>query len=127
MSEFGRLYRCKICGNIVLVMHAGAGTLVCCGQPMVLIVAKKEEEGKEKHLPIVSESKNNIHAVIGSSPHPMESNHYIEWIEVVTEKSRLIKHLSPGSKPEADFSVNEKIIAVREYCNVHGLWEVTKG
>jgi desulfoferrodoxin-like iron-binding protein len=30
---------CKICGNKVKVMNVGNGTLVCCGQPMVLVKA----------------------------------------------------------------------------------------
>ncbi|MGQ9543623.1 MAG: desulfoferrodoxin FeS4 iron-binding domain-containing protein [Candidatus Bathyarchaeia archaeon] len=29
-------YRCKICGNEVIVIKVGGGTLVCCGQPMEL-------------------------------------------------------------------------------------------
>ncbi|MBU5575378.1 MAG: desulfoferrodoxin [Candidatus Aenigmatarchaeota archaeon] len=123
MTELGQVYKCQICGNIVSVMHAGIGILVCCGQPMVLLKEKIEEEGKEKHLPVVTINKNNIHVKVGSIEHPMESNHYIEWIEVITENKKYIKFLSPGSKPEADFEIKDKIIAVREYCNVHGLWK----
>ncbi|MDW7650778.1 MAG: desulfoferrodoxin FeS4 iron-binding domain-containing protein [Bacillota bacterium] len=32
------VYVCEICGNTVRVLKNGAGTLVCCGEPM-----KKEE------------------------------------------------------------------------------------
>ena len=31
------IYECEICGNKVKVLESGAGTLVCCGQPMNLV------------------------------------------------------------------------------------------
>jgi len=49
-----------VCGNIVEVLHEGAGTLVCCGQDMELFIEKKEEEGNEKHLPVVEINGNKI-------------------------------------------------------------------
>ncbi|MEM3396777.1 MAG: desulfoferrodoxin [Thermoplasmata archaeon] len=123
MTELGQIYKCQICGNIVAVVHAGAGKLVCCGQPMTLMEPKREEQGKEKHLPVVTKTATGIHVAVGSVAHPMEEKHYIEWIEAITEKGTYIRHLKPGDKPEADFEISEKVLAVREYCNIHGLWE----
>jgi desulfoferrodoxin-like iron-binding protein len=37
VTEEGQVYVCKICGNKVKVLEAGAGTLVCCGQDMNLV------------------------------------------------------------------------------------------
>ncbi len=37
MTEKGEVYLCEICGNKVQVLEAGAGTLVCCGQDMILV------------------------------------------------------------------------------------------
>ncbi|MDD3998766.1 MAG: desulfoferrodoxin FeS4 iron-binding domain-containing protein [Candidatus Shapirobacteria bacterium] len=37
VKKIGEKYFCKICGNEVVVSKAGGGTLVCCGQNMVLI------------------------------------------------------------------------------------------
>lgn len=37
MTEVGKVYKCEICGNEVKVLEAGAGTLVCCGEPMNLV------------------------------------------------------------------------------------------
>jgi desulfoferrodoxin-like iron-binding protein len=34
MAQEGKIYVCDICGQEVKVTKAGAGTLVCCGQPM---------------------------------------------------------------------------------------------
>ncbi len=36
VKEVGEIYKCEICGNIVEVLEAGGGELICCGQPMVL-------------------------------------------------------------------------------------------
>jgi desulfoferrodoxin-like iron-binding protein len=36
-TKVGQKYKCNICGNEVVVTNAGAGELVCCGQPMVRI------------------------------------------------------------------------------------------
>ncbi len=44
MAEQNGTYRCNVCGNLVKVLEAGIGTLVCCGQPMEL---EKESEKKE--------------------------------------------------------------------------------
>ena len=34
MTQVSEVYLCKICGNMVKVLESGAGTLVCCGEPM---------------------------------------------------------------------------------------------
>ena len=36
MGEKGQVYKCEACGQVVEVKEAGAGELVCCGQPMEL-------------------------------------------------------------------------------------------
>jgi superoxide reductase len=91
---------------------------------MKLLEEKIEEQGKEKHLPVVERSNKGILVKVGSVPHPMEETHYIEWIEVETKENLVLrKFLRPGDKPEAEFEVMmENISVVREYCNIHGLW-----
>lgn len=123
MTEKLQVYRCKICGNIITVLHAGVGQLVCCGQPMELLVEKTEDQGKEKHVPVVEKTQKGVKVKVGSVPHPMEEKHYIEWIEVVAEDGTHIAFLKPGEKPEAEFECAGKILKVREYCNLHGLWK----
>jgi desulfoferrodoxin-like iron-binding protein len=44
MTNVGELYVCKICGNTVEVVAAGAGRFVCCGQEMELIGNVNDEE-----------------------------------------------------------------------------------
>ena len=45
MTEKLQIYKCEVCGNIVEMLHAGAGQLVCCGQPMKLY------QGKHRRMP----------------------------------------------------------------------------
>ena len=121
-TEQKQIYRCNICGNIVEVLHVGVGQLVCCGQPMQLMEEKTQDEGQEKHVPVIEKTDNGIKVKVGSVPHPMEDSHYIEWIEVISDGSAYRKFLKPGEKPEAVFEL-ESITEAREYCNVHGLWK----
>lgn len=122
MTERLQVYKCEICGNIVEVLHSGKGQLVCCGQPMKLLEEKTEEQGKEKHVPVIERTDKWIKVKVGSIPHPMEEKHYIEWIEVVTGAKVMRKFLKSGDAPEAEFAIDEVIIHVRGYCNIHGLW-----
>ena len=132
MTKQKQIYKCNICGNITEVLHIGIGELICCGQPMELMIAKEKEEGTEKHLPVIEElpanacrEKDGFKIKIGETEHPMEKNHYIEWIEISAADGKSgKKFLSPGDKPEADFYTRKKIVSVRAYCNIHGLWEI---
>jgi superoxide reductase len=123
MAELLGLYRCEICGNIVEVLHAGVGKLFCCGQPMGLLTEKSEDVGGEKHVPVVERSGARTKVKVGSVPHPMEEEHHIEWVDIVTRNGVRRRFLEPGQAPEAEFRVAEDIVKVREYCNIHGLWK----
>jgi len=123
MAELKQIYRCNICGNIVEVLHAGAGQLVCCGQPMELLKEKTEDIGLEKHVPVIEKTESGVKVKVGSTPHPMEEKHYIEWIEIIADGRVYRKFLKPGMKPEAEFDVKAEKIEAREYCNIHGLWK----
>jgi superoxide reductase len=48
MTEKHQVYKCEICGNIVEVLHAGEGELVCCGQPMKLTDKNTVDAAKQK-------------------------------------------------------------------------------
>ena len=123
MVERLQVYKCSVCGNIVEVLTAGGGDLVCCGKPMENLTAKTADQGKEKHLPVIETVEGGIKVKIGSVPHPMEDKHYIEWIEVISDGKAYRQFLKPGQAPEAVFHVTPGNIRVREHCNIHGLWE----
>ena len=123
MAEFQGIYKCEICGNIVEVIHAGDGELVCCGQPMVLLKENFVDASKEKHVPVIEKTADGYKVKIGSIPHPMEEKHYIEWIEIVADGKAYRQYLKPGQASEALFCIEAKQIVAREYCNLHGLWK----
>jgi len=122
MAERYEVYKCEICGNVVEVLHGGKGQLFCCGQPMKLMEEKKEEQGYEKHLPVIEQKEGSVVVKVGNVPHPMEEEHFIEMIEVITEDGKVLrKYLKPGDEPVAEFNVTN-IKMAREYCTIHGLW-----
>jgi superoxide reductase len=123
MTKINQIYKCNICGNIVEVVHAGAGELVCCGQPMVLQVENTVDAAKEKHIPVKEIIGDKVVVKIGTVEHPMTAEHYIEWVEVVTKARVYRKTFTPGEKPFAEFDIQEEVIEVRAYCNLHGLWK----
>jgi len=123
VTELNQVWKCEVCGNIVEVLHTGAGQLVCCGQLMKLMEAKTTEEGGyEKHLPVIEADAGGVTVKVGSVPHPMMDAHWIEWIALDTDKGVLRKYLKPGEEPVAVFKTVDKVLQAREYCNLHGHW-----
>jgi len=125
MTKLLQIYKCSVCGNIVEVVFAGGGELVCCGQTMELLIENSVDASLEKHVPVFNQKSDILNVKVGSIPHPMEESHYIEWIEVIDEDGKVLKKfLKPGESPEADFCIKAKgKLTVREYCNIHGLWK----
>lgn len=125
MTKVREIYKCEICGNIVEVLHAGVGELVCCGQPMKRMEEKTEDSSVEKHVPYVEKTQDGVLIKVGQNQdHPMEEKHYIEWIQVIVDDISYRKFLKPSDKPQADFRIKaDKITKAREYCNIHGLWK----
>lgn len=123
MAEALQVYKCELCGNIVEVLHGGAGELVCCGEAMKLLKENTVDAAKEKHVPILERTADGWRVIVGAVAHPMEGKHYIEWIELVADGQVHRAHLKPGDKPEAEFKVKAAKAYAREYCNLHGLWK----
>ena len=119
-----KFVKCEVCGKIVAVVNDSACPTKCCGQPMQEIVANTQDGAREKHLPVYKVEGNIVHVVVGEVEHPMLENHYIQWIILETNKGNQRKKLNPGEKPEADFALlpGEEVVAVYEYCNLHGLY-----
>lgn len=117
------VFKCEKCGNIVEVLHVGGGDLACCGDNMVILEEKSADSALEKHVPVVEPVAGGYKVIVGSTAHPMKEEHFIQWIELVTESETLIAFLNPGDEPEAVFKTDSKAIFAREYCNLHGLWK----
>lgn len=129
MTKKLELYKCEICGNIVEVVLAGEGELVCCGQPMNLLEEQsmQDEMLQEKHVPVIKMEEDNIEIRVGSIQHPMTEEHYIQFIEAYSKDKRYVKrkYLFPNEEPVLKLKCNCKDTIARELCNIHGLW-VTK-
>ncbi|MHA1270831.1 MAG: desulfoferrodoxin [Candidatus Helarchaeota archaeon] len=124
MTKLKEIYKCEICGNIVEVIHTGKGQLVCCGQPMKLLEEKTKDSSIEKHVPYIEKTEKGYKVKVGQNQdHPMVSEHYIEWIQLIADDKSYRKYLNPGDKPEAEFEVKADNVYARELCNVHGLWK----
>ena len=87
--------------------------------------ANTVDASTEKHVPVVSTCKNVLRVKIGSQPHPMTKEHYIEFIAVDNAGKVYIEFLTPDMPAEAKFTIDPtRPVAVYEYCNLHGLWTV---
>jgi len=122
MANVLEIYKCELCGNIVEVLHAGDGELVCCGEAMKLMTENTVDAAKEKHVPVIEKGADSITVKVGSVAHPMEEKHYIEWIEIIADGKAYRQFLKPGAAPEAVFKVTAQTVTAREFCNLHGLW-----
>jgi superoxide reductase len=116
------VYKCTLCGNMVEVIHQGEGELVCCGQPMNLLMENSVDAAQEKHVPVVEKIDGGFKVTVGSVPHPMEEKHFIEWIELIADGKAYRQFLNPGDAPEAVFAISAESVTAREHCNLHGLW-----
>jgi superoxide reductase len=116
-------YKCELCGNIVDVMHAGPGELVCCGQAMTCLKANTVDAAVEKHVPVIEKIEGGVKVTVGSVAHPMGEDHYIQWVEIVADGKSYRQFLNPGDAPEAVFMIDADSVAAKEYCNLHGLWQ----
>jgi len=123
MTKLNQIYKCEVCGNIVEMTHTGAGELVCCGQPMKLMEENTVDAAIEKHVPVIEKTENGFKVKVGETPHPMDEDHYIEWIEVVSDIGVNRHYLKPGDKPETEFNFKADDVVARAYCNLHGLWK----
>ena len=120
-----KFYICRHCGNVITKLTSAQVPVKCCGEEMQLLEAGVTDAAQEKHVPAFKEEGNLVKVVVGSIPHPMEDDHYIEWIYLLTDKGAQIKYLHPHDAPAAEFALSEDevAIAVYAYCNKHGLWK----
>ncbi|MFC1682682.1 desulfoferrodoxin [Candidatus Zixiibacteriota bacterium] len=124
MAQKMEVYKCEKCGNIIEMLHGGAGEMTCCGEPMKLYQENTTDAAQEKHVPVVEKTADGFKVTVGSVAHPMLEEHLIEWIQVITDDGRAFrKFLKPGDAPEATFCIEADRVTAREYCNLHGLWK----
>jgi superoxide reductase len=119
-----KFYKCNHCGNIFGVINDAKVVPMCCGEPMVTLVANTTDAAQEKHVPVIERDGLKVTVKVGSVPHPMTPEHYIQWIMVTQGDFTERVILSPDGVPEASFTLADASAPVKayEYCNLHGLW-----
>ena len=120
-----KFYVCEHCGNIMTLVKDTGVPVMCCGQKMTLLVPGTVEASAEKHIPMVETRGNTITVRVGSVEHPMQPEHFIQWIALKTNQGSQIKYLQPGQAPQASFALasEEQVEETYAYCNLHGLWK----
>ena len=120
-----KFYICEHCINIVTKIKDVGVPVVCCGEKMKELVPGTVDAAVEKHIPVHSVEGNLVKVFVGSTEHPMQPEHYIEWVSLQTKQGNQWKALKPGEKPEACFAIcdGDEVEAVYAYCNLHSLWK----
>ena len=120
-----KFYICKHCGDIVTHLNASGAPMTCCGENMEELIPGTVDAAVEKHIPVVECSGNTVTVKVGSVSHPMIPAHFIQWVVMETDQGSQIKYLKPETEPKVTFALaeGEKVLAVYEYCNLHGLWK----
>ena len=119
-----KFYVCSHCGNVIEKVHDAGVPVVCCGQKMAELIPNTVEASGEKHIPAVKVGNDIVEVNVGSVDHPMVDVHWIEWVQLVTDRGSYRKWLKPGQAPNVKFRLDEENpVAVYAYCNLHGLWK----
>lgn len=120
-----KFYICEHCGNIIAMVKNTGVPVMCCGQKMKELIPGTTEAATEKHIPVYEIKDGKVYVNVGSVPHPMTEEHYIEWVSLQTNRGNQRKLLKPGSEPKVCFSIcdGEEVEAVYAYCNLHSLWK----
>lgn len=120
-----KFYICKHCGNIITMVKDCGVPVVCCGEKMEELVPCSTQAAVEKHMPVYKIDGNKVLVTVGENAHPMQEEHYIQWVALVTKQGLQIKNLKPDQNPDVCFALSDgnEVKAVYAYCNLHGLWE----
>lgn len=122
MAKKNQVFRCNQCGQMLVALKDSECEPSCGNNPMTPLTENTVDAAKEKHIPAIEKVSGGYKVTVGSVLHPMDPDHYIEWIELLADGLSYRKFLKPGDKPEAVFLVEATSISVREHCNKHGLW-----
>lgn len=124
MSEL-KFYVCKHCGNLIAFARNTGVPVMCCGEKMQELVPNTQDASIEKHVPVLAVKEGLVEVSVGSTPHPMGDEHYIEWIAIRTKNGNQRKILAPNDAPKAQFPLlpGDEVLQAVACCNIHGLWK----
>lgn len=118
MSKF---YLCQKCGNVITTLVNSGISVMCCGEMMEELKPNTTSAATEKHIPTCEVRDNQIVVKVGETLHPMDEEHYINFVALEYDNTIEIHNFKPGDSPICFFGYHENA-KVYAYCNKHGLW-----
>ena len=115
-------YKCPICENLIGMIAGDINHMSCCGKEMVRLEANTVDAAQEKHVPVYERVEDEIVVRVGEVEHPMEKDHYIMWIAMVSDNQTTRIRLYPEQGTEVRFKYIPQS-TLYAYCNKHGLWK----
>ena len=115
-------YKCEVCGNLIGLINGNADHIKCCGKEMERLEANSQDAAQEKHVPVYQRDGDEIVVGVGKTSHPMDKDHYIMWIAVVSDNQTTRVRLYPEQDAIARFKYIPQS-TIYAYCNKHGLWK----
>ena len=117
-----KIFKCNMCGNVLEAINDKCDNVTCCNTEMKELKAFEVEGAKEKHIPVYNLEDNKLMVSVGEVLHPMDEDHYIEFITYESGNNVYRVNLKPGDEPKCSFPyLGEGTLYA--YCNKHGLWK----
>ena len=92
-----KFYICRHCGNVIAFVKNTGVPVMCCGEKMQEIVPGSVDAAAEKHVPVIKTEGQKVTVSVGSVAHPMQEEHYIEWVALHTKQGNQRKELKTGA------------------------------
>ena len=99
---------CKVCGHVALDV-VPENCPVCHAAKEAFnegdVKTSQDEGSTEKHVPVLTVVKTcglmgdgctDVHVRVGDTPHPMEAEHFIQWVDIYVDKKFIAR--KPNSR-----------------------------
>ena len=116
-----KILKCDDCGSIIQVLAEGDEKV--CSDHMLEFPVQTAGEKAPKHKPVVEIDGDKVTVKVGEVAHPMDDDHYIQFLIVEAGNAQYAKCFAPGDVAEATFIIPDAgDVVAYEFCNQHGLW-----
>ena len=120
-------YKCDRCANVLIPAVVSGATPSCCGETMKLLKACASDGAAEKHVPVIEREEDGHHITVrvGSAPHPMTDEHYIDFVLLAYGDRFDFVKFDDESEAVTRFCIKDNSIPLTAFafCNLHALWK----
>ena len=113
----GKFYVCPVCGNVI--RSTGEAVVSCCGITLPPLYPEPADDDHTIRIEIV---EDEYYVTVN---HPMTKDHYISFLEAVSDHGVQFEKLYPEGNAETRFKING-IRCIYAYCNRHGLFQLKR-